>query len=470
MRFLTILLSFLIVSVPVIAQDSSVVSVDTENVNNLIETLESDQARQEFIDNLKTLLDAKAEQEDESDLPVVSDALGINSVASDLTKSYEDLLEKYGVDKNLIGKSITTIVAMFVAFILLFIVQKLGFVLRNKIIKFTQTSCVSHNRFRLYSRILRYFGYIVVTALLIYTLNVIWQLVDVAFLSSEFFGSFIGQMASLGLIILIGIGLWEIFNYALEKVMHSVSEENSTRMQTIMPIIRNVFLIVFSVLFILIVLSEFGIDIMPLLAGAGVLGIAVGFGAQTMVKDFLTGFIIILEDLIQVGDVATVAGKTGLIERITIRKVQMRALNGTVMTVPFGEISVVENLTKEFSYYLMDIGVAYRENTDDVIKYLREVDKELREDDDFKNLILEPLEVLGVDQFADSAVVIKARIKTKPIRQWDVGREFNRRMKFKFDEHGVEIPFPHQTVYFGEDKKGNAPSAPVRLERNKSEG
>jgi len=140
------------------------------------------------------------------------------------------------------------------------------------------------------------------------------------------------------------------------------------------------------------------------------------------------------------------------------------------MTVPFGEISVVENLTKEFSFYLMDVGVAYRENTDDVIKYLREVDEELRQDEDFKNLIISPIEILGVDQFADSAVVIKARIKTKPIRQWDVGREFNRRMKFKFDEHGVEIPFPHQTIYFGEDKKGNAPAATIRLEKESSEG
>lgn len=456
-----------ILSSPVLAQnDQNNVSIDTENVSTLIETLESDSARSEFINNLKTLVEADEEQ-DSDEIIAVSDALGIDTLAGKLTRAYEHTLEKYGMDKTILGKIITTFVAMLVAFILLFCVQKLGALLRKKVLDFNQNCNVTHNRFRLYSRLLRYFGYLVVTGLFIYTINSIWDLVDIKFLSDEFFAKFVGQMASLGLIILIGIAFWELINYGLEKMMRSVGEENSTRMQTILPILRNVFLIAFSILFILVVLSEFGIDIMPLLAGAGVLGIAIGFGAQTMVKDFLTGFIIILEDLIQVGDVASLGGKTGFIERITIRKVQMRALDGTVMTVPFGEISIVENLTKDFSYYLMDVGVAYRENTDDVIQYLREIDEEMRNDDDFKDIILDPIEVLGVDQFADSAVVIKARIKTKPIRQWDVGREFNRRMKFKFDEHGVEIPFPHQTIYFGEDKKGNAPAAPIRLENEK---
>ena len=118
----------------------------------------------------------------------------------------------------------------------------------------------------------------------------------------------------------------------------------------------------------------------------------------------------------------------------------------------------------------MDIGVAYRENTDEVIELLKEVDEDLRADENYKDLILEPLQILGVDAFADSAVIIKARIKTLPIKQWDVGREFNRRMKFKFDEAGVEIPFPHQTVYFGEDKKGKAPPAYITVKRRENDG
>ncbi len=465
MRFFIFTFGMLaILSSPVLAQnDQNNVSINTENVSNLIETLESETARTEFINNLKTMVEANEKQSGD-DTIAVSDALGIDTLAGNLTRAYEDTLEKYGMDKSVLGKIITTFIIMLVGVIFLFIVQKLGSFLRKKVLDFNKNCNVTHDRFRLYSRLLRYFGYLVVVGLLVYTINSIWNLVDIEFLNDEFFAKFVGHMASLGLIILIGIAFWELINFGLEKVMHSIGEENSARMQTVLPILRNVFLIAFSILFLLVVLSEFGIDIMPLLAGAGVLGIAIGFGAQTMVKDFLTGFIIILEDLIQVGDVASVGGKTGFIERITIRKVQMRALDGTVMTVPFGEINIVENLTKDFSYYLLDVGVAYRENTDDVIKYLREIDEEMRNDENFKDIILDPIEVLGVDQFADSAVVIKARIKTKPIRQWDVGREFNRRMKFKFDEQGVEIPFPHQTIYFGEDKKGNAPAAPIRLE------
>jgi small conductance mechanosensitive channel len=172
---------------------------------------------------------------------------------------------------------------------------------------------------------------------------------------------------------------------------------------------------------------------------------------------------IIFEDLIQIGDVVNLGGRSGLVEKITIRKVQLRGLDGTVYTVPFGEINIVDNLTKEFSYYLMDIGVAYRENTDEVVRCLKKIDEELRQDKDFRNKILEPLDILGVDKFADSAVIIKARIKTRPIEQWNVGREFNRRMKFEFDKRGIEIPFPHQTLYFGEDKSGRAPSATLKL-------
>ena len=189
---------------------------------------------------------------------------------------------------------------------------------------------------------------------------------------------------------------------------------------------------------------------MPLLAGAGVLGIAVGFGAQTLVKDFLTGITVILEDLLQIGDVVQVGQRSGRVERITLRKIQLRDLEGIVHTVPFGEVSIVDNYTKEYSYYLFDVGVAYKEDTDQVIEHLKNIDEGMRESEQYQDLILEPLEILGVDQFADSAVVIKARIKTRAHDRWTIGREFKRRIKYTFDEHGIEIPFPHQTVYFGD--------------------
>ncbi|HEY3486919.1 MAG TPA: mechanosensitive ion channel domain-containing protein, partial [Gammaproteobacteria bacterium] len=227
------------------------------------------------------------------------------------------------------------------------------------------------------------------------------------------------------------------------------------RLRTLLPIARNFLLLILICLFALVILSEVGVDIMPLLAGAGIFGIAIGFGAQTFVKDLLTGFTIIFEDLVQVGDVIRVADRTGLVERITIRKIQLRDLNGIVYTVPFSEINTIENWTKDYSYYVLDIGIAYREDPDKVIACLKEIDESMRADDHYKRLILAPIEILGVDSFAENSIIIKARIKTLPIKQWDVGREFNRRMKRQFDEKGIEMPFPHQVVYFGGDKQGH---------------
>jgi small-conductance mechanosensitive channel len=219
----------------------------------------------------------------------------------------------------------------------------------------------------------------------------------------------------------------------------------------------------------MVVLAELGVNITPLLAGAGVVGLAVGFGAQKLVQDVITGWFILMEDTIAVGDVAEVAGHAGLVERISIRTIRLRDLSGVVHTIPFSAVDSVKNFTKDFSYYLFEVGVAYREDTDEVVEVLREIDAEMREDPELGPDILEPLEVMGVDRFEDSAVIVRVRTKTKPLRQWAVGREFNRRMKKAFDARGIEIPFPHQTVYFGVDKEGKAPPATLRMEQALSE-
>jgi small conductance mechanosensitive channel len=152
----------------------------------------------------------------------------------------------------------------------------------------------------------------------------------------------------------------------------------------------------------------------------------------------------------------------GVVEALSIRTVKLRDLGGNVHTLPFSEVKTVLNMTKDFAYYVFDVGVAYRENVDDVIGILKDISAEMEKDADYGVFIAEPLEVLGLDKFADSAVVIKVRLKViPPIKQWTVGREFNRRMKARFDAEGIEIPFPHQTIYFGEDRSGNAP--PVRV-------
>jgi small conductance mechanosensitive channel len=220
---------------------------------------------------------------------------------------------------------------------------------------------------------------------------------------------------------------------------------------------RKALLLVLSVIVGLIVLSELGIHIGPLLAGAGIIGLAVGFGAQKLVQDVITAVFILLEDSVAVGDVVSVAGIGGLVEDLSIRSIRLRDLSGNVHTIPFSSVDTVTNMTKLYSYYLIDIGVAYQEDTDQVSEVCKKIVDDMRSDPEFGPEILEPLDVLGVDQFADSAIIIKARIKTRPIKQWTVGREFNRRMKKRFDELGIEIPFPHRTLYFGAAKDGSTP-------------
>jgi small conductance mechanosensitive channel len=212
------------------------------------------------------------------------------------------------------------------------------------------------------------------------------------------------------------------------------------------------------------VLSELGVDIAPLLAGAGVVGLAIGFGAQRMVQDVINGAFILFQDLMSVGDVVKLGDRAGLVEALSIRTVRLRDLAGVVHTIPFSSIEGVSNLTREFSFHVFDLGIAYREDVDEVMALIRKIGDELRADPEVGPLILEPLEIFGLDAFGDSAIVIKGRIKTLPIRQWQGGRAFNRLIKKRFDEHGIEIPFPHRTLYFGQDKHGKAPPAFVQTD------
>ena len=173
---------------------------------------------------------------------------------------------------------------------------------------------------------------------------------------------------------------------------------------------------------------------------------------------------ILLEDTISVGDVVNLGGHGGVVEGMSIRSVRLRDLEGTVHTVPFGEVATVLNMTKDVSFAFMEVGIAYREDVDQVVEVLREIGDGMQADEEFGPLILEPLEVLGLDSFGASSVNIRTRLKTLPIKQWGVKREYQRRMKRGFDERGIEIPFPHQTVYFGADKDGVAPAARIAFE------
>ena len=191
-------------------------------------------------------------------------------------------------------------------------------------------------------------------------------------------------------------------------------------------------------------------------AGAGVVGVALGFGAQNLIKDVLSGLFMLMEDQLRVNDVAVINGKSGLVEELNLRTTTLRAEDGAVHIFPNGGITALSNLTREFSYYVFTTSVGYREDTDRVVAILKGIGAELMAEEPYKSVILAPLEVWGVDQLGEAAVAIKSRFKTVAMQQWTVGREMNRRIKLKFQQADIEIPFPGQTIQL-------APSMPEQL-------
>ncbi len=271
-------------------------------------------------------------------------------------------------------------------------------------------------------------------------------------------------------ILILTFVLLRVSKAVSKKMLKLVSARNKDiefqkRADTLAAVIRYVLTILILLIAVMMVLKEFKMEVGPIIAAAGVLGSAVGFGAQSLVKDIISGFFILLEDQIRVGDVVQIADKGGLVEKVNLKMTILRDLAGNVHYVPNGQITVVTNMTKDYSRYVFEIGVAYREDVDEVIEVIKKVDEELRQDEGFKYDVLEPIEILGLDKFGDSAIVIKARNKTQPIKQWRVAREFNKRLKKAFDQNNIEIPFPHVTLYPGQDKDGAAPPLNLRTEQ-----
>ena len=230
------------------------------------------------------------------------------------------------------------------------------------------------------------------------------------------------------------------------------------RIETLARVFRNAAVIVIFLVAGTLVLGELGISVAPILATAGVAGVAIGFGAQSLIKDFLGGFFLLLDDQVRQGDVVEVAGLSGLVEEVTLRYVRLRNFEGHVHFVPNGEIKTVTNRTRGFAHAVIDAGIAYRENPDEGFALMADVARAMRADAAWKDLLPEDLEVIGVEKWADSAVVLRARLRVvPPIQQWNVRREFLKRLKRAFDQHGIEIPFPHLTVYAGVGKDGAAP-------------
>jgi small conductance mechanosensitive channel len=273
----------------------------------------------------------------------------------------------------------------------------------------------------------------------------------------------------LGLVILLTVAALILARVVARRLVMSYKHKHrdrelQKRAETLGSMFRYVMGIGVLVVSAMLILDLFGMKLGPMLAAAGVAGIAIGFGAQHLVQDITNGFFIMLDDEIREGDVVKAGGAYGAVERVGLRQTVLRSIDGNVHFIPNSKIDVVTNMTKSYSYCLMDIGVAYRENVDEVFEVIEAVGASLQEDEQFSEWVLEPLEILGLDEFADSAMVIKARIKVQPIRQWKVRREFNRRLKRAFDERHIEIPFPHTTVYIGQAKDGSSPPLFVRTQ------
>jgi len=252
----------------------------------------------------------------------------------------------------------------------------------------------------------------------------------------------------IALIIALAAGAQSLITKLLPRLREAIASQQESlegmqRVRTLSRVVRYALTVAVSVITVLLILGEFGISVAPLLGAAGVAGIAIGFGAQSLVKDYFTGFFLLLENQIRLGDVIEAGGKTGVVEELTLRYLRLRDYAGNVHYVPNGQITIVTNMSLGHAYAVIDLGVGYGEDVDRVMVEMRTIGEELRRDEEFAPQILEALEIAGVEQWADSSVIIRCRFRVIPNSQWGVRREYLRRAKQRFDREGIEIPFPH---------------------------
>ena len=311
-------------------------------------------------------------------------------------------------------------------------------------------------------RVLTVLRGVTLLAVVVYALDTMGLTTIGPWLAGERGGPVLSAAISVALIAFVAWGLWlALASWVDYRLNPDYGDVPSSRETTLLTLLRNAVTVALIILTVMFVLSEIGLNIGPLIASAGVLGLAIGFGAQKLVQDIITGVFIQFENAINVGDVVTVGGITGAVEKLTIRSVSLRDLHGIFHIVPFSSVDMVSNYTREFSFYVIDMGVAYREEVDEVKDAMFAAYDELREDPEQGAFLLGDLEYFGLDSFGDSAVVVRARIKTWPGKQWGVGRAYNRVLKHILDARGIEIPFPHRTLVFAEAKDGSLQKLPV---------
>ena len=285
-----------------------------------------------------------------------------------------------------------------------------------------------------------------------------------AWLASEIGANAAASVISATFMLIIGFVIWLVINswvdYRLNPDFGSVP---TARESTLLTLLKNAATITILAATLMFALSELGVDIAPLIASAGVLGLAIGFGAQKLVQDVITGIFIQFENAMNVGDVVKVGDTIGTVERLTVRSVSLRDLHGIFHIIPFSSLNSVSNYMREFGHYVCDMGIAYREDVDEAKQAMFDAFAELREMEEYKADILEDMTWFGLTTFGDSAVNVRSRIKCAPGKQFAIGRAYNAILKRVFDARGIEIPFPHQTIYFGEDKNGQSPVGRIAL-------
>ncbi|MDP3525070.1 MAG: mechanosensitive ion channel, partial [Hoeflea sp.] len=294
-----------------------------------------------------------------------------------------------------------------------------------------------------------------------------WAIADVgAFIEGERGGAIVAGLVSSLVVLVASFVVWAAATSWIDGRMDGGQGTvlHSARYRTLYSLAKNALTVALVVFGGMIALSELGLDIGPLLAGAGVLGLAIGFGAQKLVQDIISGVFIQLENAMNVGDVVGAGGITGAVERLTLRSVSLRDLSGVYHIIPFSSVDAVSNHMRTFSFHVEEVGIAYKENVADGKAALQEAFDRLLATE-HKQDILAPLEMHGVTGLGDSAVLIRARIKTMPGKQWGLGRAYTELVKEVMDERGIDIPFPHTTVYLGRDKQGRTDELPVKLER-----
>lgn len=310
--------------------------------------------------------------------------------------------------------------------------------------------------------VLKVVRFIVIAVVIIVCLHGLGFFNFVDFIESEFGARVAGSAVTILMILGLAIIAWVALNAWVDNQINpELAPRTTARKRTLFALMRNALTIAIIVITLMFVLSEVGINIAPLIASAGVIGLAIGFGAQKLVQDIITGIFIQLEGAIDVGDVVAVGGISGSVERLTIRSVSLRDVEGSYHIIPFSSVDTVTNFMRGFSYALVDMGVSYREDAAYVKQAMLDAFEELRAQEEFKNAVIGEFEWMGVNAFAASEVVFRGRIKTLPGQQWGIKRAYNGIIKRIFDERGIEIPYPHQTLYFGEDKTGKAP--PIRV-------